>query len=443
VWIIAAPMMLGFAVHALYSIVDAAFIGMLGPEALAAATYVVALFFVAIALSMGLASGVTATVAQAIGRRDKQAADRLASGGLGIGLLIGACLCVAGLAAGPYMIPLLGAEGRSAELAWEYFQVLSAGMPLFLFSTAIRAVLNGEGDARTPTTVLMIATVINIGLDPLFIFTLELGIRGAALATLTAQCFSLVSFVYIAFFHRKMFVSFRPRMILPGRAQLWSIAAIGVPAAATYFVMSVGMGLTNRVMSAFGQLAVAGYGAGSKVDLIVAMPVLGLAGAGMTVIGMFAGAGRADLVRQTALYVFRWAMIAALVLGLVAYLAADRVVAIFTDDPQAIGIGSLYITFAVYAYPLMAVGMVSGRVLQGIGYGLPPLVITFTRVLAVAIPGAYIAVYLFDAPIEAVWIAMIAGAVIADVVAVFWVWSKAWRQDPTKRAAARAAGVGH
>jgi putative MATE family efflux protein len=437
VWIIAAPMMAGFAIHALYSAVDAAFIGRLGPEALAGATYVGALFFVAIALSNGLASGVTALLAQAIGRRDVEGAERLASGGLGLGLAIGFALCVIGLTAGRKIIPLLGAEGRTADLAWEYFQVLSAGMPLFLTSTSIRAVLNGEGDARTPMVVMAVATGINIALDPIFIFTLELGIRGAALATLVAAAFSLCSFSYIAFVHKRMFTRFRARWIAPGLSVIDPVARIGVPAAATYFVMAVGMALTNRVLSAFGHEAVAGYGAAHKVDLMVALPVLGLAGASMTVIGMFAGAGRPDLVRSTALYVYRWALIAAGALGVSAYLAAPWVIGVFTEDASALEVGTVYLTFALIAYPLMSIGMVSGRVLQGIGYGLPSLIITSTRVLGVAIPGAYVAVYTFGAPIEAVWIAMIAGILIADALAVGWVRAKAWRRNPTTLAGAR------
>jgi putative MATE family efflux protein len=438
VWIIAAPMMAGFAVHALYSVVDAAFIGQLGPEALAAATYVGALFFVAIALSNGLASGVTALLAQAIGRRDTETAERLASGGLGIGLIIGAGLCIVGMSAGPLIIPLLGAEGETADLAWEYFQVLSAAMPLMLTSTAIRAVLNGEGDARTPMLVLTVATGINIALDPIFIFTLELGVRGAALATAAAALFSLSAFSYIAFVRKKMFTRFRASLVLPRLGVIGPVARIGVPAAATYFVMAVGMALTNRVLSEFGHVAVAGYGAAHKVDLMVALPVLGLAGASMTVIGMFAGASRADLVRSTALYVYRWALIAAAALGVSAYVSATWVIGLFTDDAAAIEIGTTYLTFALAAYPLMSVGMVSGRVLQGIGYGLPSLIITLTRVLGVAIPGAYVAVYAFGAPIESVWISMIAGILIAGALGVGWVRAKAWGRDPTALAGAGA-----
>ncbi len=434
VWVLAGPMMVGFTVHALYAIVDAAFIGQLGPMALAAATFVGTLFFVAIALGVGFATGVTANVAQAVGRRDKQTADHLASNSLGLGLIIGITLALTGLVFGQRIMPLLGAEGESAELAWQYFQVMSLGMPFMFVSMAIRAVLTGEGNAKTPMIVMSIATLINAGLDPVFIFVLDLGIRGASLATLVAQSFSLVTFCYIAFVRKRAFVSFRLSLLGLKRNLIWSIVRIGLPTAAGQFVMAVGMGLINRVLAVFGQTAVAGYGAGSKIDLIVALPIIGLASATVSVIGMFAGAGRADLVRSTTLYTYRWVVSLAVVIGVSAFLASRPVIGLFTDDPYALKIGVTYLSYMVFAYPLMGFGMTSGRILQGLGHGMPSLVITTLRVLLIGIPGAYVSVYLFDAPIESVWQWMIASGVVANILAFIWVRSAVWKRDPTTNA---------
>jgi Na+-driven multidrug efflux pump len=93
----------------------------------------------------------------------------------------------------------------------------------------------------------------------------------------------------------------------------------------------------------------------------------------------------------------------------------------------------------LFAYPLMAVGLTSGRILQGLGYGLPSLVITSLRVLVVSIPVAYGAVYLLDAPLEAIWAAMIAGGLGSNVLAILWVRRLLWKQDPTARARAEVA----
>ncbi len=439
IWVLAGPMIAGFAVHAVYSFVDMIFIGQLGPMALAGSTFVMPLFFVAIALGVGFATGVTATVAQAIGRRDKKEADHLASNALVLGILIGVVFAVCGLTLGKLLMPVLGAEGESAELAWQYFEVLSAGMPLMFVSMSIRAVLTGEGDAKTPMIVLTIATLLNLALDPLFIFTLGLGMRGAAFATLASQLFSLITFSYIVFVKKSSFVRFRLSLLRPSARLLAPILRIGLPAAAGQLAMALGSGLLNRVLASFGQIAVAGYGAGSRVDLIVAMPMIGLASAAVSVIGMFAGAGRGDLVRSMALYTYRWSILLATIVGLCAYLSSRWVIGWFTDDPLVIEIGRTYLGYMVFAYPMMGIGMTSGRILQGLGYGMPSLIITVLRVLIVGVPGAYIAIYCFDAPIEAAWLSIIVGGLVANVLAIAWVRKYVWKTDPTVRATKSAA----
>ncbi|MDJ0761913.1 MAG: MATE family efflux transporter [Myxococcota bacterium] len=421
VWSLALPMMAGFTVYALYAIVDAAFIGQLGPTALAAATFVDALFLIAIALGVGFATGVTATVAQAIGRRNSAHAEHIASNALGLGFLIGLGFAVFGLTLGPILIPLLGADAQTAVLAWHYFQILCIIMPFTFITMTMRAVLTGEGDAKTPMIIVTIATLLNAALDPVFIFTLNWGIRGAAIATCSAQAFSLIAYFYVVVIRKRSFIRFDLEKLRPNWPTIAPILAIGLPTTGGQLVMAVGTGFFNRLLAEFGQTAVAGYGAGTKVDLIVALPILGLAGAAVSVVGMFAGANRPDLVRSTALYTYRWVITIAVTVGLIAYCASPWIIGLFTEDGSALEIGITYLRYVVFAYPLMAFGMTSGRILQGLGHGMPALLITLVRVLLVGVLTAYLAVYLFEAPIEAVWMAIIAGGIVATVMAFIWI----------------------
>ncbi len=427
IWTLAAPMMMGFLTHAVYSIVDTIFIGQISAQALAAATYVGALFFFAIALINGIATGITAMVAQAVGRRSKEDADRTATNGLVLALIVGVLFAIIGLLGGRLFIPALGARGEAAELAWDYFFLIAAGMPLFFVSSAIRSVLTGEGDAKTPMIVLAAATLINICLDPVFIFVLDMGITGAALSTIVAQLVALSLFTYLVLVRRRTFVNFRLSYAPLRWAVIGPVVRIGIPAAAGQLVMALGMTLTNRVLAHFGQTAVAGYGAGGKVDMLVALPLLGIAGAAVSVIGMFQGAGRMDLVRYVTLYTYRVALTISVAMGVGAYLASDWVIGLFTDHPEALAVGGQYLAYMVFAYPLMAFGMTTGRILQGLGHGVPALVITAMRVLIVGIPSAYLAVYVFDAPIEAVWLSFIAGGVVSNIMALAWVRALLWK----------------
>jgi Na+-driven multidrug efflux pump len=220
---------------------------------------------------------------------------------------------------------------------------------------------------------------------------------------------------------------------------VWRLAALGVPTSAGMMVMSIGAIAMNRVIREFGDVAVAAYGAANKVDMIVGMPIFGLAAATVAVIGMFAGAGRIDLVRSTALYAYRWALILAVSIGATAYLASDLVLMIFIRDVEALDIGRTYLGFMIFAYPMMAIGMTTGRLLQGLGHGIPSLIITAVRVLVIAVPAAYLSVYWLSLPIESIWSSMLLSGLSASVIALIWVRQLVWKRDPTSR----AIDVGH
>ena len=437
VWTMAAPMMAGMAVHTLYMIADTAFIGTLGTEALAAATFVGPVFFLMVAITMGLSTAVTALVAQSVGRRDADGADQVAGTAMSFGIAIGLGMTVLGLGAGPTLLAHLGASGQNAVFAWQYFQIISLLVPLFFISSIFRSVLTGEGDARTPMLVLFGSTVLNIALDAVFILVLDLGLRGAALATGCSVLASLLTFGFLILRRRTAYVRFRVVNLAPSRPVLGRIVALAAPTAAGMAVMSVGGLLLNRLLAGFGEVAVAAYGAASKVDMIVALPILGLAGAAVSVVGMFAGAGRVDLVRSTALYAYRWAVLLASLIGIAGFLGSTSILSLFTRDAQAISIGHTYLGFMILAYPMMAFGMTSGRLLQGIGHGVPSLVITSFRVLIVGVPLAYAAVLLLGAPIEAVWASLLAGGLCSTILSIWWVRRLVWRADPTARATRR------
>jgi MATE family, multidrug efflux pump len=435
-WIMALPMIAGMTVHTLYIVADTAFIGTLGTEALAAATFVAPLFFVIVALTNALGTAVTALVAQAVGRRDEGGGDAAVGTALTLGMGIGLVLGGVGLATGRPLLALLGAEGNVIQLGWEYFRIISAVLPLFFVSAVLRSILAGEGDARTPMIVLAVSTLANIALDALFIFGFGLGLQGAALATTVAVALSTTAFGVLLVRRKIAFVRLRTAALVPAREPLLKLAALGAPIAASMLIMSLGSMLYNGLLAGFGSIAVAAFGAASKVDMIVVLPVFGLSGAAVTVVGMFAGAGRADLVRSTALYTYRWAVTIAAVVGTGAFLSSGPILRVFTSDPTAIAIGATYLGFMIFAYPMMAVGMTTGRLLQGVGHGFPALLITTLRVLLVGVPGAFLAVHVFQQSIEGVWMGILAGGGAATVVSFVIVRRLVWLSDPTAKATA-------
>ncbi len=438
-WVLAAPMMAGMAVHTVYMLVDTAFIGRIGKDALAAVTFVGPLFFVLIALFNGLGVTITALVAQSVGRRDYAEADRVASSAITVSVALGLVFVVGGLLGGRLMLRGLGAKGAVLEHAWAYFQVITLTVPLFLTGSTLRSVLAGEGNATIPLYISVAATLVNLGLDALFIFGLNLGVRGAAMATACAQLFSIMVFAWVLVRRRRSLVKFRLSAMGYHRPLLVGLITIGLPTTAGQLIMALGMAANNRVLAHFGEATVAGYGAATRVDMFVSMPIFGLAGGAVAVIGMFAGAGRGDLVRSTALYTYRWVITLAVVVGTTAFLSSGHVIRIFIQDEAAVAVGKTYLAYMLFMYPMLAFGATSGKILQGLGYGVPSLIITAVRVLAIGVPIAYVAVFVFGASVEAVWASLLVGGLFSNLISAFWVRALLWSRDPTLRSKGRRA----
>jgi Na+-driven multidrug efflux pump len=238
-----------------------------------------------------------------------------------------------------------------------------------------------------------------------------------------------------------MLIRVRVARFLPKFSTIWPILRIGLPVTVGQLTMSLGTILINRVLSTYGQTAVAGYGAASRVDFFVALPTLALAGAAVTIIGMFAGAGRADLVRSITVYTYKWVLLLVITVGTGALVGSAFIMRAFTEDTNVIEVGTGYLTFMVVGYPLMAFGITSGRILQGIGKGTPSLVINAIRVIALWVPLSYVGVYLFHTPIEWVWAAGLIGGLVSNLVAAFWVRRNIWQEDPTRWARAKGGGA--
>ncbi|MCK5690936.1 MATE family efflux transporter, partial [Myxococcota bacterium] len=434
VWTVALPMMAGMMIHVLYTVVDTAFIGQLGHHALASLTIVFPLVFVLIAIANGIGSGISVIIAQSVGRRDAETAERTASLAISLGMAFGLLFLIGGLLGGRWMVHQLGATDIVADGAWEYFSVLAFVAPLMLMSSFLRFVLTGEGDAKTPMMVMGVATLVNIALDPIFIFVLDWGIRGAALATGVSQILTLAIYLYLLLWRQHNVVKVRVRYLLPRLRDITPVLRLGVPASLNQIAMAMGILLLNRIVVTFGDESLAGFGAGSRVDSIVSMPILGLAAGASAVIAMFAGANRADLVRQTALHVYKSAFIFATTLGVIVFAGSSHVMALFTSDPATTAVGQHYLAYMVFVYPLMSLGMVSGRLLLGIGYPMASLSITVARLLFVAVPIAFVSVVIFKTPIDGVWAGILAGAFSAAIISFFLVRHFVWHRDPTQRA---------
>ena len=268
-WTLAIPIIAGMGIQTLYSIVDMIFIGRLSGSAIAAVAFNFPIFFFVMGITFGLGSGVTASIARFIGSEDKVNADNAAEHAILIALLISALLTTVGLLYGKQILIKIGCTAEVLPQAWEYLKVSCYGLSFGVFSGFFRSILAGEGDMKFPMILAGFGTILNIILDPIFIFTLGFGVAGAAWATTISQLIVFVIFIFMLFVKDHAYVKFQLRDFSLSKYILIDIIKVGLPASVSMIVMSAGQLIFNRMLATFSTDAVAAYQVGGRIDMVV------------------------------------------------------------------------------------------------------------------------------------------------------------------------------
>jgi len=430
-WSLAIPIMFGMGIQTLYNLVDMIFIGTLGGQSITGIAFNMPLFFLVLGLTMGLGTGVTASIARFIGQNNKKEADNSAEHAIFMAVVISLFLSSLGLLFGERILSLFGAEGEILSIGWEYLHVMCVGMPFMIFSGFFRSILAGEGDMKLPMMVAGLGTVLNIILDPIFIFDLEnygglgfgLGVAGAAMATVISQVIVFCVFIYMLFVKKHSYITFRLKDFSFSSDIIWDIVKVGLPASLSMVVMAIGQGVFNKILIHFSADTVAAYQVAGRLDMLVFLPIFSIAASLTTLVGMFFGAKEYDILRFTIKYGIMSAFCITVLSSVLIYLFADLAVGFFTDDELIISIAVTFLKLFAFVYPLISVGITTGRVLQGLGKGLPVLVITIVRVLGVSAPLAFLFIFYMGKPVEWVWYSMMISTIVAFTIAVIWLLS--------------------
>tara|TARA_X000001036_G_scaffold9399_1_gene8350 strand:- start:1530 stop:2927 length:1398 start_codon:yes stop_codon:yes gene_type:complete len=430
-WSIALPVMAGMAIQTMYSIVDMLFIGQLGGESITAVAFNMPLYFFVMGITFGIGTGLTSSISRAIGSENKERANSAAEHGIILGLILGLTLTIAGLILGKDVLSMLGAPKEMLDESWGYLRVTCYGMTFVVFAIVFRSILAGEGDMKFPVMVAVIGTVLNIILDPIFIFNLEryggfglgMGVEGAAAASVVSQMIVFSIFIYMLFWKDHAYITFNLREFQFSPELMKEILWVGIPSSVSMLIMSFGQGVFNYILIiGYGAEAVAAYTISGRLDMLMFLPIMGIATGLVTTVGMFTGAKRMDKVRHIIIYGITRAFGIVAIASLSVFLLAPKIMGLFTDDPmiEEIGIGAL--RTLCFAYPFVGIAMPCGRIMQGLGQGFPVLVITALRVLLISAPLAYYFAIVQEMEIIWVWYSIAISIGVSAIVGPLWVW---------------------
>lgn len=421
-FVLAGPVLISMAVETAYSIADTAFVGRLGAEAIAALSFASPLFFILIAVNAGISTGMSSMVARYLGAKDKEKAENSALHAAVISLITALVIFIIGLSVLRPLLILFGASGNVLELAVGFLQIIFAGT-LFMFPAfTIDSIFSSEGNTLLSMKIQIFSLLVNIILDPILIYGFHLGVRGAALATLIATLLALVVSIY--YIKKKSYI----KLDLAYFKFSWDIIKenffIGVPAAFMIMLISLYVVFLNRFMAHFGTDYVASFGLVSRLESVSILPPLGFSVALLTLTGMFYGAKRYDLLKEISWYAIEISTSFSILIGIIFFIWPEIFLRIFTSDATLLGLGSKYLQLDVITFPLMAIVLTATRALQGMGTGVPGFVANLVRIFVVAVPLAYIFVYVLGYGYLSIAWAMILGGIAASLVSAIWLQIK-------------------
>jgi putative MATE family efflux protein len=392
IFLLAVPMVLEMSMESIFAVVDAWFVGRLGPAAVATIGLTESLMVVIYTVAMGLSIGVTATVSRRIGEKDAEGAARAAVQGLLLGLLLSAVLGVVGAVFAPELLRLMGADTEVLRVGTGFARISlacnSAVFLLFLINAAFR----GAGDAAVAMRVLMLANAINIVLAPLLIFGLRgvpaLGVTGAAWATVIGRTTGLLW----ALWHLRggeghLHVHRRHVRVEP--LTMVHIATLSGWGTVQVALSSMSWMALVRLMSSFGANAVAGYTIAIRVLLFALMPAYGVGAAAATMVGQALGAGKPDRAERAVWVAARLNMLVLGITGVAFWFGAPTIVGWFSDVAAVRSVGTNGLRTMSLGFPLYALGMVLEQSFNGAGDTRTPSWINFAVFWVLQLPLAW------------------------------------------------------
>ncbi|MFZ5940310.1 MAG: MATE family efflux transporter [Bacteroidota bacterium] len=385
----AMPMLIGQLFQQLYSFVDQIIVGrFLGKEALAAVGASFPIIFTLIALIVGIASGGTVVISQFFGAKNfekvKRAIDTLFI------ILAGAAvlLTAIGITFSEQIFTLIQLPPEILPQANTYLTIYISGLFVFFGYNAIASVLRGMGDSMTPLWFLIIATVLNIGLDLLFILVFKMGVAGAAIATVISQGVAFVVAVIYLNKHHPV-IKFNIRDFSFDREIFRQSIRIGLPTGLQQTFVAVGMLALMGIVNTFGTDVVAAYTAAGRIDSLAVIPSMIFSQALSTFVGQNIGANRIERVSSGMWKTMIMSYAIALVMTLVIIVLKKPLMGMFTEDADVIRIGGEYLTIVSSFYLFFTTMFILNGVMRGAGDTLVPMFFSLFSLWIIRIPVAY------------------------------------------------------
>ncbi len=379
------PASIGSLFQTFYNLVDTFFAGKISPEALSALAKSFPIYFIIIAIGVGVGAATNALIGNSIGEKKEKTASMYVAQSLIYAALVSLLVTFVGLNISNYLLGLMGSSLENILLTREYLDIIFYCTILVLIQTSLNGTLNAQGDTKSYRNVLIFTFFLNIILNPLFIFGYAFipafGISGIAIATVICQligatyliykvyCCKLKKFLFLECFNPKTFY-FR-NLIFQSVPVMFSMLLIGV-------------GLFNVLyfVGKFGELAAAGYGTALRVEQVFLLPVIALNTAVLSISSQNFGAKNFERIRELYLKALKFGCSFMILAGIIIYFNASLLISLFTEDINTISYGTIYLKIAALIGPIYPTFFITTALFQSVKKPIYSLYLGILRLTA-------------------------------------------------------------
>ena len=401
------------------NIIDSIWVAGLGPEPLAALGYVTPLFMIMVGFGNGLGAGGNSLISRYIGAENKKSANNAAIHNLILSAVVSIIITIIFLT---FLKPLLMMMGASSviDYAMDYAFIIFAWTIGLLMPPIVGGAFRAEGDIKRATLPIALAAIINMILDPIFIYALNMGIKGAAWATAIGPFISLLLMFYWIFVKKDTYLSYNFKNFHNDLTMYKDILVVGIPASLEQLVLSVLTIFVNFMLTIVsGPIAVAVYTAGWRIVNIGMLPAIGVGTAAISVAGVAFGARKYENLRVVARYAVKVALIASIIVCIILIVFSNQIAYIFSYSESSAELAPLIASFLqIMSLFILYVpfGASAGNVFQGVGKGTISFLLTTFREFILVLIFAYLLGFTFHMGEFGIYCGMLLGGGIGSLI---------------------------
>ncbi|HCX62263.1 MATE family efflux transporter [Sedimentibacter sp.] len=382
------PIMINSIIQTLYNLVDGIWVSKISSVHFAATSFVWPINFLFVALGIGLSVAGTSLLSQLLGADKYKEARKYSSQLMAASLILSIAFTLLGVILSPYIIKLMGGEGYFANLANTYLRISFLDLPFMFLFFNINSMMNAQGNTVTPTILSAISALINVVLDPVLIFTFNMGIAGAAWATVISRIVLTLSGFIIVF---KEGNNLKPdfRGFKADKNILQEIVRVGLPASIGQAGASTGFMFLNGFIVSYGTATMAAFGMVNRITSLVMQPAMGVGAALTAVVGQNLGAGRLDRATESFIKSSKIALLIGVIGGVMIFIFNKPIVNFFIqskDEPEVIIQSINYMKYVAFSMPLMGMFSVFQGIFQGSGNTKYSMYMEIGRLWVVRLP---------------------------------------------------------